>query len=186
MKQLAPFFMRKRFLIPLLTAISLPTNVLAGIPSEKDAWVAMDGNWSIYQINTLDAKASGSKITLGISRGSSTTDRPDGYHVNQWTGKVKIDCKKFTYTISARVGGRGLFPSSTSGKINPNNAGYPLADNLCFLTGVEGYTRNSYTPDWALRVIKTIESQPIKKYVNQGSVTINCDSPVWKNKPRCN
>ena len=96
MKQLAPFFMRKRFLIPLLTAISLPTNVLAGIPLEKDGWVAMDGIWSIYQINTLDAKASGSKITLGISRGNSITDNPDGYHINEWTGKVKIDCKKFT------------------------------------------------------------------------------------------
>ena len=91
-----------------------------------------------------------------------------------------------TYTISARVGGKGLFPSSTSGKINPNNKGYLLADNLCFLKGVEGYTRNLHTPDWALRVIKTIESKPIKKYVDQGSVTINCDSPVWKNKPRCN
>jgi len=176
----------KSFLIPLLTAFAIPNYVFAGIPLEKDSWLPMDGGYSNYQINTLDAKASGSKITLGISRGNASYDNPDGYHINQWTGKVTIDCKKFTFKISAKPGGRGLFASTTTGKINPNNAGYPLADNLCFLTGVEGYTRNSYTPYWASQVIKTIESKPIKKYTDQGSVKINCDSPVWKNKPKCN
>ena len=53
------------------------------------------------------------------------------------------------------------------------------------ITGVEGYTKNEYQPEWATKVIKTIESKSIKKYVQQGAITINCDSLVWKNKPRC-
>ena len=87
--------------------------------------------------------------------------------------------------ITAKTG-RGLFPATSTYKITPDSIGYPLADNLCYLTGVEGYTKNEVQPEWATKVINTIESKPIKKYVQQGAVTINCDSPVWKNKPRCN
>ena len=28
--------------------------------------------------------------------------------------------------------------------------------------------------------------KPVKKDASIGSVKINCDSPVWKNKPKCN
>ena len=54
------------------------------------------------------------------------------------------------------------------------------------MTGIEGYTPNDNPPEWVKSVVKTIKSKPIKKNIQQGSVTINCDSPVWKNKPRCN
>ena len=70
--------------------------------------------------------------------------------------------------------------------------------SACFHLGYEIFLPLSPLDDWingvtsifswdfaGSRVIKTIESKPIKKYVDQGSVTINCDSPVWKNKPRC-
>ena len=66
------------------------------------------------------------------------------------------------------------------------NALYKFADNLCYLTDVKGYTKNEDNPEWVLKVVETVESKPIKKYSEQGSIKINCDSPVWKNKPRCN
>ena len=177
----------KRFLISLIASISFPLAVNAGIPLDKDTWVPLDElGEGIYQINTGDAKALGSKVTVGVSRNQGENEQSDGYYIMSWTGKVKVDCKKFKYTITAKAGGRGLFPASSTYKITSDTIGYRLADNLCYLTGVEGYTKNDFPPDWALKVIKTIESKPIKKYVTQGSVTINCDSPVWKNKPRCN
>ena len=177
----------KKFLIPLLTSIVFPFAVNAGIPIEKDTWVKIDtGGKGKYLINTAEAKALGSKVTVEVSRSQGEDEQSDGYYIMSWTGKVKVDCKKFKYTITAKPGGRGLFSASSTYKITNDSIGYQLADNLCYLTGVEGYTKNELPPYWALKVIKTIESKPIKKYVDQGSVKINCDSPVWKNKPRCN
>ena len=177
----------KRFLISLIASISYPLAVNAGIPLDKDTWVPLDElGEGIYQINTGDAKAIGSKVTVGVSRNQGENEQSDGYYIMSWTGKVKVDCKKFKYTITAKAGGRGLFSSSSTYKITKNDIGYQLADNLCYLTGVEGYTKNDFMPDWALKVIKTIESKPIKKYTQQGSVKINCDSPVWKKRPICN
>ena len=174
----------KRLLLPLIAALVLPTAVNAGIPLEKDTWVELESKRGSYQINTADAKVLGSKVTVGVSRTQGENEQSDGYYIMSWTGKIKVDCKKFKYTITAKAG--GLFSSSTTYKITKDKVGYQLADNLCYLTGVEGYTKNDTPPDWALKVIKTIESKPIKKYIKQGSVTINCDSPVWKKSERCN
>ena len=176
----------RKLLISLFVSLALPTAVSAGIPLEKDTWVEIDSKRGSYQINTADAKASGSKVTVGVSRTQGENEQSDGYYIMSWTGKVKVDCKKFKYTITAKAGGRGLFSSSSTYKITKNDIGYLLADNLCYLTGVEGYTKNDFMPDWALKVIKTIESKPIKKFTQQGSVKINCDSPVWKKRPICN
>ena len=174
----------KRFLIPLLAALASPTAVFSGVPLEKDAWRQLDGGFYNYQINTLDAKVTGSKIKVGINRTMASTEAADGYTVLNWTGKVTVDCKKFKYTIAVRMG--GLLPASKSYKITRGDIGYLLADNFCYLTGVEGFTKNDYLSSWARETIKHIESKPIKRYSQQGSVNINCDSPVWKNKPRCN
>ena len=177
----------RKSLIPLLAAIALPNAVFAGIPSDKDTWVQINTfGKGQFQINTSDAKASGSKVTLGVSRSQGENEQSDGFYIMSWIGKVKVDCEKFKYTIVARAGGGGLFPGRSTYKITKDSIGYPLADNFCYLTGVEGYTPNENPPEWVNSVIKTIKSKPIKKYIQQGSVTINCDSPVWKNKPRCN
>ena len=169
----------RKLLIPLLAAIALPTAVNAGIPTERDVWMEIGlkpGNW---RVNTSEAKAAGSSVTVLVSRQQEKNEASDGYHRMTWTGKVKVNCKTFKQSI---VG--GLF--GPTAKIEPNHIGYVLADNLCYLTGVEGYTPNENPPEWVNRVVKTINSKPIKKYSQQDSVNINCDSPVWKNKPRCN
>ena len=55
----------KRFLISLIVYIYFPLAVKAGIPLDKDTWVLLDElGEGIYQINTRDAKAMGSKVTV--------------------------------------------------------------------------------------------------------------------------
>ena len=171
----------KRLLLPLLTALALPTAVNAGVPESRNVWMEIDLKPGHWRVDTSNAKASGSNVTVGTSRQQEKDENSDGYWVMSWTGTTKVNCKTFKQTI--RIPGQ-IFGGTS--KIEPNHIGYVLADNLCYLTGVEGYTPNENPPEWVNRVVKTIKSKPIKKYVQQGSITINCDSPVWKNKPRCN
>ena len=182
--QLAPFLV-KRFLIPLIAALSLTTAVNAGLPTSKETWISLDNepDGPQYYVNAADSKISGSKITLGMTRQQGRNERSDGYYVMSWTGKVRVDCRKFKQTIIAKTG--GLLSSSRTSDITPGTIGYQIADNLCFLTGIDGYTKNALTPYWATKIIETIESKPYKK-ATSGPININCDSPVWKNKPRCN
>ena len=67
-------------------------------------------------------------------------------------------------------------------EIKPSDIAYDLASNFCFLTGVEGYTREANEPEWATKVIKLVQSQPIKK---SNTANIDCDSPVYRNRPQC-
>ena len=165
----------KNFLLPLIAFFSFPTVVNSGTPFDINSWVSLDGVFRNYQINTLDAKARGSKIIVGINRKMTNAEAVDGYSKLNWNGKVVVSCRKFKYTITAKMG-RGL--TSRTYNITRDDLGYKLADNLCYLAGVEGYTKNEDTPYWASETIKTIER-------NKRSSSINCDSPVWKNKPRC-
>ena len=55
---------------------------------------------------------------------------------------------------------------------------------FCYLSGSEGYTRESYEPAWVTRIINNVEANKIEIKKNLGN--INCNSPVWKNKPICN
>ena len=173
-----------KFLLPLLAAIALPTAVNAGIPIERDVWMKIGLKPGIWKVNTSEAKAVGSSITVGVSRQQEKDESSDGFYLMSWSGKTKVNCKTFKQTLTVK--GLSLLPVSRTVKIEPDTIGYSLADNLCYLTGVEGYTPNENPPEWVNRVVKTIESKPIKQYIQQGSVKINCDSPVWKNKPRCN
>ena len=175
----------KKILIHLIAFLTLPSSVNAGIPFEKNTWIQMDGGFRNYQINTADVKATNSKIVVGIDRRMTPSEVTDGYTKLNWNGKVTVHCKSFKYTISAKMGG-GLLPVSRTNKITIGDLGYILADNLCFLTDVYGYTKNESLSIWAFETIKTIEGKSKNKFIQQGSSAINCDSPVWKNKSRCN
>ena len=177
----------KRILIPLFITIPLSQSVNAGIPSSREVWQVvpeLNKRGETYMVNVSEAKATSSYIKILGSRRAGKDETSDGKHLMSWTAKVKVNCKTFksTYTVS----GHSLIPFSRTKKIQPDTLGYVLADNLCYLTGVEGYTANENPSEWVKAVVKQIESKPFKKYIEQGSVKINCDSPVWKNKPRCN
>ena len=173
----------KRFLLPFLAVIILPTAANSGIPKERDVWMNISLKPGIWKVNTSEAKAVGSSITVGVSRQQEKDESSDGYYLMSWSGKTKVNCKTFKQTLTVK--GLSLLPVSRTIKIEPDTIGYTLADNLCYLTGIEGYTPNENPPEWVNRVVKTIETKP-KKYLQKGSVKINCDSPVWKRKPICN
>ena len=96
-----PYFGMKQLFIVLLLFISFVNKSKAGIPQDKDAWMEIEksGPGKVH-INTLDAKALGSKITIGITRRQGENEQSDGYYVMSWTGKVQVDCKKFKMKIT--------------------------------------------------------------------------------------
>ena len=97
-----------------------------------------------------------------MSRQQEKDESSDGYYLMSWSGKTKVNCKTFKQTLTVK--GLSLLPVSRTIKIEPDTIGYTLADNLCYLTGVEGYTPNENPPEWVNRVVKTIETKP-KKYL---------------------
>ena len=177
----------KRFLIPFFITITLAQSVNAGIPSLKRTlagcfWTKKA--WGNYMVNVSEAKGTSSHIKIWGSRWTGKEETSDGKHLISWTAKVKVNCKTFKSTYA--VLGHSFIPFSRTKKIQPDTLGYVLADNLSYLTGVEGYTANENPSEWVKGVVKQIESKPFKKGIEQGSIKINCDSPVWINKPRCN
>ena len=100
---------------------------------------------------------------------------PSNY-IQDYKGKVRVNCDNFTAGIQVK-NNKGSYGSVDWNPITRKHIGYNLAKYFCFLTGSEGYTRETNEPEWVKKMIN-IASQ--KK-----SGSINCDSPVWKNKPRC-
>ncbi len=148
----------KRFLLPLIAALACPLSVKAGIPESRNVWMEIDLKPGIWRVDTSNAKARGSSVIVGTSRQQEKDENADGYWVMSWTGTTKVNCKTFKQTI--KVPGQ-LFGGTS--KIEPNHIGYVLADNLCYLTGVEGYTPNPNPPEWVVNTVKTIKSKPIKQ-----------------------
>ena len=102
-----------------------------------------------------------------------------GEHSNYlltYTGKVRVNCDNFTAAIQVK-NNKGSYGSLDWKPITRKHIGYNLAKYFCFLTGSEGYTREINEPDWVKKIINNAGKQKLG--------FINCDSPVWKNKPRC-
>ena len=58
----------RKLLIPLLAAIALPTAVNAGVPESRNVWMEIDLKPGHWRVDTSNAKASGSNVTVGTSR----------------------------------------------------------------------------------------------------------------------
>tara|TARA_Y100001968_G_C19125160_1_gene603887 strand:+ start:112 stop:639 length:528 start_codon:yes stop_codon:yes gene_type:complete len=172
----------KRFLLPLIAAIVLP--VKAGIPDDlKGKWmIASSSDKAIWLIDTEDVALKGPQIRFYLKRSSNDEGSTGG---RDWTGKGRIDCEKFErrQEIYNGISGWDGWAREPWGGIKPDEFAYDLASQFCFLTGVPGYTPEPNPPAWAKKIIQTVQSQPIKKR-STGS-HINCDSPLWSNKPQC-
>ena len=176
----------RKFLIPVLAALALPAGAIAGIPESKspDKWVRINENWII---DTEDVEVKSGKLRFYMQR-TATKDEFEGpsQYIASYIGKVRIKCDKFQVGIQVKLNsGLGSYYGPPNYEaITKNNIGYPLANYFCFATGEEGYTRELNEPDWVVKIIDNIKIQKIKKKNKAGNV--NCDSPVWKSKPRCN
>ena len=171
--------MRRRFLITLLAALALPSALNAGIPQSQspNKWARINKNW---KIDTKDVEVTSGKLRFYMER-NATKDEFEGQtqYIMSYVGKVRLNCDKFTSKIQVRVNNAfgGYYAAANWQSITPDHIGYELANYFCYLSGSEGYTRESNEPDWVTKIIN-IASEKKSGY-------INCDSPVYKNKPRC-
>jgi len=178
--------MRKRLLITLLAALALPSVVNAGIPQSQspNKWVRINKNW---KIDTKDVEIKSGKLRFYMER-NATKDEFEGQtqYIMSYVGKVRVNCDKFTSKIQVRMNSAlgGYYAAANWQSITPDQIGYELANYFCYLSGSEGYTRESYEPPWVNQIINNVEANKIERKKKLGN--INCDSPVWKNKPRCN
>ena len=140
----------KRLVIALIAAIALPTGIYAGIPQSKKPtkWVKINDN---YSINTEDVKLRKNRITFYMEREASKNERGDTDLTMSWTGKVTINCDKFTARFDYKHAALAEFQ-----EIKPNKITYDLANYFCFATGSEGYTRESKEPEWVKKIISNM------------------------------
>ncbi len=141
----------KRFLLPLLTTLTLP--LYAGIPESKQIskWMRIDKN---FTIDTEDVDIKKSKLRFYVIR-RATNDEFEGTTdvEREFTAKYRINCKTFTSKTQKR-----LFDGSYGGllaqwqDIRPDTLNYTLANYFCFLTGEKGYTREVIEPIWAKKI----------------------------------
>tara|TARA_A100001388_G_scaffold275173_1_gene260176 strand:- start:616 stop:1119 length:504 start_codon:yes stop_codon:yes gene_type:complete len=166
---------RKLFLL-LILFCAIPNAGYAGIPQGKtDKWIKINKNWSI---DTEDVQVRNGKLRFYMKRiGTRNEFGEHSKYLLTYTGKVRINCDNFSAGIQVKRN-KGSYSSLDWNPITRKHIGYNLAKYFCFLTGSEGYTRETNEPDWVTKVIN-IQSK-------KQSRNINCDSPVWKNKPRCN
>lgn len=124
---------------------------LAGIPSSEKTWMQANPNWVV---NTEDVEIDGTHIRLWVQRTASTDDSKAG---DSWTGKYRISC----YDLHSRIEPNSVlwqrWPFRPWEKIKPDDFGWELANQLCFLTGVKGYTKEANPPAWAKKIISKFQ-----------------------------
>ena len=166
----------RRLLLPLLLLLSLPNAVNAGIPASKtEKWIKINKNWSI---DTEDVRVKSGKLRFYMKRiGTRNEFGEHSKYLLSFKGKVRVNCDNFTSAIQVQRN-NGSYNSVDWNPITRKHIGYNLSKYFCFLTGSEGYTRETSEPYWVSKIINNVSKTKLGN--------INCHSPVWKNKPRCN
>ena len=166
--------MKRLLLAPLLLALGLPAQ--AGIPEGKEGWMDANDNWSV---DTVNVEVKGPKLRLFAVR--YPIEFEEANPNASFLGKVRINCETFkdNYNQKTMV---GTYFFGTWEPIRPNSFTYEIANQLCFLTGVDGYTPEPSPPKWISTIIKNVKNKPIKK---SKTVNIDCNSSVYRNRPQC-
>tara|TARA_B100001121_G_C18623113_1_gene590363 strand:- start:48 stop:1088 length:1041 start_codon:yes stop_codon:yes gene_type:complete len=120
-----------------------------------------------------------STITPGATMGGFTI--PGGMRSHVW--QVTVDCKEYTADWRGDMQGwRKLKGAKKDTQISTDMA-VEIADEYC--PQMNRLVAEAKERDRIL-AIEEIKKAEQRKNNTTGSVKINCDSPVWKNKPRCN
>ena len=158
----------RNFLIPVLAALALPAGAIAGIPESKspDKWVRINENWII---DTEDVEVKSGKLRFYMQR-TATKDEFEGpsQYIASYIGKVRIKCDKFQVGIQVKMNSAlgGYYAAANWQSITPEQIGYSLANYFCYLSGSEGYTRESYEPAWVTQIINNVAANKIEKKKN--------------------
>tara|TARA_Y100001968_G_scaffold14660_1_gene11807 strand:- start:165 stop:698 length:534 start_codon:yes stop_codon:yes gene_type:complete len=163
----------KYLLIALTAALALPTAtpLQAGIPSSLkggagatglERWVKIDSN---YWVDTEDVLKSGKILRFYIQRRATKEDY-EGFDLltRNYLGKLRINCHKYQSKLKIRIDRDFVFGDNynsggTWDDIRPSSIAYRFANDLCFLTGVEGYTREKDEKPWVTKIIETVQNQ---------------------------
>tara|TARA_B100000965_G_scaffold309625_1_gene268911 strand:- start:305 stop:601 length:297 start_codon:yes stop_codon:yes gene_type:complete len=80
-----------------------------------------------------------------------------------YVGKITVKCSNFTAKFQGQlkdplVGNYWSWGDSFE-EIKPADISYDLASRFCFLTGIDGYTRDSDEPEWAKKGYQNSSNQ---------------------------
>ncbi len=208
----------RRFLLPLLAALALPTAVNAEIDKEtaefclkatdfagcvetmsKDTLPPMQKNAAEEGLRTW-TRDSGVIVRMRTSSVRATNPkgeygryltwiyfRSNDYAEGGWQLSVDADC--VDYTAKWKGGGMRSWKSLKSLEEfrKKNNAPWK------YHSAKEAKTvMDEFCPQMNRLVLEAKERDRLngieeaKKKSSSGGIKVNCDSPVWKNKPRCN
>ena len=163
----------KYLLIALTAALALPTAtpVQAGIPGSLKGRAGATGleRWikisTHYWVDTEDVLKSGKTLRFYIER-NATGDEYEGPDalMKNYLGKLRINCHKYKSKLNIRIDRDFVFGDNynsggTWDTIRPSHIAYRFANNFCFLTGVEGYTREKDEEPWVTKIIETVQNQ---------------------------
>jgi hypothetical protein len=175
----------KKFLFAALL-LGFLSPVKAGIPQDKKEkyTLIVDSDISKVYIDLNDVEIKGGKMRFYIERVAKDASKDGSNRMTSYKGKQRVDCNNFTARTDAYTGGMiftGGYLTGIWQTMSDNELSYQLANYLCYLTGIEGYTPEPNPPKWVSTIIENYNSKPKKK----SSGVINCNSPVHRNKPQC-
>ena len=181
----------RKLLISLLAAISLPTAVNAEV-DPKVAEMCMKAVDFQGCVNAMTGKKEGKRLIMdqGVSLSEGNACQAGYAYIGGGTCQI-VEC--YGSGLFLTIGGANDPILKKYGWRDSCPRSYPLvtygdATTRAFNDpdcpskepGV-GFNSTCHERDFSLKEI----NKP-KKEIKSGIVNINCDSPVWKNKPRCN
>ena len=189
----------KRFLLPILAALALPNAVNANVDPEiaEFCMKAADFQGCVKAMTTKPTNSQNMRIIRGETEVTGNTC-PDNHAYTGGGYCQRVMCDGLNWWVrefSARhdplLEGKGW---KCQGQKKLMLTGYPIkatVSDKCPLREPIVGTTSSCVTQFSLDVQAGKIDQfgnPITKdkEASTGSVKINCDSPVWKNKPRCN
>jgi len=133
--------MRRIVLAPLILALSSPA--FAGIPEslKPTKWMKINQAW---MIDTEDVELKGSKFRFYVERRATKDEVGERDYIASYVGKLRLRCSDFSSKIEVRYENPpfgSYYQGGAWEKIRPDMMAYQLANYFCFLSGVEGYTR---------------------------------------------
>jgi len=177
----------KRFLITILSAITLPTAVNAQIDKETAEFCLKAADFAGC-VKAMTGEVL--EVKKNLIEGNKC---PEG---SAYIGEGKCTVVKCTYN-SLWWGIQGpndpLFVGKSTwecpfslwggpGRLKPGVEVPVTNSDLC----PKGEPAIGWNSTCEAPYIKKIKKKTVKTDVYSGSVKINCDSPVWRDKPRCN
>ena len=174
----------KSLLLPLLAAIALPTAVNANV-DPKVAEMCMKAVDFKGCVETMSGEPSNKRII--IDQGVSLTEGnscPEGYAYVGGGTCQDVKCDFFTVVVhpilrgTGNWGCKGLNSSKYLGSSTTrafNNPDCPDREPKV------GFNSTCHEENYEKEKSKKLKNKGDKK-----SIKINCDSPVWRDRPQCN